>query len=214
MSIQDLSAELTASGTAHRIVLAAAELVGEKLQAHYIEAVRDLLKANNFVHVDDVGGLEKDKEQAVSVRKVPGSGTPGKYYLRIVLADQTREFETVAVVFKRSAKGKIEAWLQMWPKAKLIGDTKALDRFFTQLAEHYRPVVTASYDSDEADALTIHFKSTSERNKDRKKAKIYRQKNKAKLRLKAKKYALKMKHKKPNALRSRIAKLVAKHYHH
>ena len=79
---------------------------------------------------------------------------------------------------------------------------------------HYKPVVTASYDSDEADALTVHFKSTSERNKDRKKAKIYRQKNKAKLRLKAKKYALKMKHKKPNALRSRIAKLVAKHYHH
>lgn len=213
MSIQDLSAALTATGTMHRIVLAAA-LEGEKLQAHYIETVRDLLQANNFMHVDGVGGLEKDKEQAVSVRKVPGSGTPGKYYLRIVLADQNKEFETIAVVFKHNAKGKIEACLQMWPRTKVIGDIKALGRFFTQLAANYKPVVTASYDSDEADALTIHFKSTSERNKERKKAKIYRQKNKAKLKLKAKKYALKMKHKKPNALRSRIAKLVAKHYHH
>ena len=213
MSIQDLSDELTASGTAHRIVLAvAAAAAAEKLQARYVKTMRDLLNGNNFVYTDGFGGLHKDKEKAVSIRKVPG--TVDSYYLRIVLADQQKEFETIAIVFKRNAKGNVEAWLQMWPKAKLVGDIKALGRFFRQLAAHYKPVVTASYDSDEADALTIHFKSTSERNKERKQSKLYRQKNKSKLKLKAKKYALKMKHKKPNALRSRIAKLVAKHYHH
>lgn len=62
-------------------------------------------------------------------------------------------------------------------------------------------------------ATQIHFKTTSERLQARKKAKLYRQKNKSKLKLKSKVYRKKMKHKKPNALRSRIAKLVAKHYH-
>ena len=82
------------------------------------------------------------------------------------------------------------------------------------LASSSKHLITSYASEDEVDALTVHFKNSSERIKERKRNKVYRQKNKAKLRLKAKKYAQKMKHKKPNALRSRIAKLVAKHYHH
>ena len=84
-----------------------------------------------------------------------------------------------------------------------------------QLAEagvQHRIVLASEF--NEADAAGIHFSTTSERLKQRKEAKLYRQRNKAKLKLKAKKYAKLMKHKKPNLQRSRIAKLVAKHYHH
>ena len=113
------------------------------------------------MHVDDVGGLEQDKEQAVSVRKVPGSGTPGKYYLRIVLADHNREFETLQLYSNAMPRVRSKPGCRCGQRL-LIGDLKALGRFFTQLATHYKPVVIASYDADEADALTIHFKSTSE----------------------------------------------------
>lgn len=68
--------------------------------------------------------------------------------------------------------------------------------------------------ADEATALQIKFKSASERAKARREAKQYRLKNKSKLKMKRKKYAQKMKHRKPNALRSQRMKLISKHYNH
>lgn len=72
----------------------------------------------------------------------------------------------------------------------------------------------AGFESYEAMALTIKFKTSVERAKERRKAKLFRLKNKSKLKLQRKKYRLKMKHRKPDAKRSRIAKQVAKHYKH
>lgn len=68
--------------------------------------------------------------------------------------------------------------------------------------------------ADEATALQIHYKSAAERAKERRKAKQYRLKNKSKLKMKRKKYEQKMKHRKPNALRSQRMKLISKHYNH
>jgi hypothetical protein len=87
----------------------------------------------------------------------------------------------------------------------------------SEIAERWKqegmlPPADSDADAGEATAA-IHFKTSSERAKQRRLAKLYRQKNKSKIKLKAKAYRKKMKHKKPNALRSRIAKLIAKHYH-
>lgn len=90
---------------------------------------------------------------------------------------------------------------------------EAISAELTGLGVKHKIVTAADFT---ATAAPIHFKTSSERMKQRKEAKLYRQRNKSKLKLKAKVYRKKMKNKKPNALRSRIAKLVAKHYqnHH
>lgn len=67
---------------------------------------------------------------------------------------------------------------------------------------------------DEATAIQINFKTSSERAKQRRKSKQYRLKNKSRLKLKRKQYERKMKHKKPNRLRSQIMKKVHDRYNY
>jgi hypothetical protein len=77
-------------------------------------------------------------------------------------------------------------------------------------------VVLAKQSSEEADArsaprrVKLFFKTSAERARDRRKAKLYRQSHKSQLKLKAKKYRMKMKHRKPNKILSDRAKLVHK----
>lgn len=76
---------------------------------------------------------------------------------------------------------------------------------------------SAETDSEASAVVTaagIRFRSSTERLRARKAAKLYRLKNKSKLKQYRKKYALHRKHARPNTQRSLLMKKVAKHYGH